>query len=297
MRRKPKEDKTIILRHKRLPLRQRRLGSISKASAKRFFLYLRFLSSKFSKGYREVTRILPSSHYALLAIGFAAGLEMIFALQRWVILIAVLVVLVIITGVIIVIAEEKKRFIPTQSILPILATVGLSGFAFFLPTTPILHLYIIAAGLILFFLLKHGVRQAYPIWNWGISLVVYFLNVSFFLGLRFYLYIPVVLLLFITAVISFLMSLQSLRRLAKGITDVVLPSLAIGLVLTEIAWVLQFLPSHHLIQGGILTTFYYVLFHLVSLSYTGKITRRDIIEYVTIGSMALGVIIMSAQWI
>jgi hypothetical protein len=264
---------------------------------KRLGSYVVFAAKKIRRMYAVVTNFLPSSHYVLLAITFAVGLEMIFALQRWVILVAVLVVVAVIVGVVIVITEEKRKFVPTQTILPILATVGLSGFAFFLPTTPILHLYIMTAAVILFFLLKHGARQAYPIWNWGISLVVYFLNVAFVLGLRFYLYIPVVFLLFIVAVISFLMSLQALRRIATGINEVVLPSLAMGLVLTEITWTLQFLPSHHLIQGGILTTFYYVFFHLVSLSYAKKLTRRDIIEYVAIGTVALGVIIISARWV
>lgn len=245
----------------------------------------------------SIYRVFPASHYVLLSILFSVGLELIFALQRWVIFIAITVVLVVIVGVILVRFEEKKRFMPTQIILPALATVGLSGFAFLLPTTPVLHIYIIAAGLMLFFILKHGTKQAYPIWSWALSMVVYFLNVAFLLGLRFHLYMPILLLLFLMLIISVLMVLQALRRTVKSIVPIILPVMALALILTEVAWVLQFLPSHYFVQAGIITILYYVIFNLVSLSYTRKLKRHDVIEYAGIGMFALLIVLVSAQWV
>jgi len=244
-----------------------------------------------------IYRLFPSSHYVLLSVLFSVGLELIFALQHWVIFIAISVVLVVITGVILVRFEEKKRFMPTQVILPALAATGLSGFAFLLPTTPILHVYIIAAGLILFFILKHGTKQAYPIWSWVLSMVVYFLNVAFILGLRFHLYMPVLLLLCLILIVSVLMALQALRRTAKSIIHIILPVMALALILTEVTWVLQFLPSHYFVQAGIITILYYVIFNLVSLSYARRLKRLDVIEYAGIGFVALLIILVSAQWV
>jgi hypothetical protein len=243
-----------------------------------------------------VYRLFPSSHYVLLSILFSVGLELIFALQRWVIFVAITVVLVVIVGIILVRFEEKKRFMPTQIILPALAATGLSGFAFLLPTTPVLHVYIIVAGLMLFFILKHGTKQAYPIWSWVLSMVVYFLNVAFLMGLRFHLYVPVLLLLGFILLVSILMALQALRRTSESVLHVILPVLALALILTEVTWVLQFLPSHYFVQAGIITILYYVIFNLVSLSYTRRLVRRDIIEYAGIGLIALLIISVSAQW-
>ena len=244
-----------------------------------------------------IYRLFPSSHYALLSILFSVGLELIFALQRWVIFIAITVVLVVIVGVIFVRFEEKRRFMPTQIILPALATTGLSGFAFLLPTTPVLHAYIVAAGLMLFFILKHGTKQAYPIWSWVLSMVVYFLNIAFLMGLRFHLYMPVLILLVLVLMVSVLMALQALRRTSESVALVILPVLALSLILTEVAWVLQFLPSHYFVQAGIITILYYVIFSLIGLSYTRRLVRRDILEYVGVGFIALLIILVSAQWV
>jgi len=245
-----------------------------------------------------LSRLFPSSPYILLAISYMVGLELIFALQRWVILVAVVVVFVVTLGIILVGYEERGSFRPTQVILPFLAIVGLSGFAFLLPTSNVLHLYILAAGLVLFSLLKHGARAAYPLWNWTLSLGIYFLNVAFILGLRWHLLdgIPILLLLMIVFVVTVLMSGQALCRISTSLTDVVLPVLALSFGLTEIVWVLQFLPSHYLAQAGIVTVLYYVTFSLISLSFTRKLVMRDFGEYVGIGSLAALIIIISARW-
>lgn len=242
-------------------------------------------------------QLFPASHYVLLSVLFIVGLELIYTLQRWVIAIAVIVVAVVVTGVILLSFEEKPTFRFIHYILPILATTGLVGFGFLLPTTPVLHLYIVTAGFILFFLLRHGAREAYPLWNWTLSLVIFFLNVAFILGLRFHLYTPILLVLVLMLGVSALMSWQALRRVASSAAELVLPTLTMALVLAEVAWVLQFLPSHYLVQAGVLTIMYYVIFNLIGLSYTRKLLRRDIIEYVGMGVVALLFLLVSARWI
>lgn len=243
-----------------------------------------------------IWQLFPASHYILLSTLFVVGLELIYTWQRWVIAIAVIVVAVVALGVILLSFEEKRAFRFIHCILPILATTGLVGFGFLLPTTPVLHLYIVTAGFILFFLLRHGAREAYPLWNWTLSLVIFFLNVAFILGLRFHLYTPILLVLVLILGVSALMSLQALRRVASAAAELVLPTLTMAFVLAEVTWVLQFLPSHYLVQAGVLTILYYVIFNLISLSYTRKLLRRDIIEYIGIGVVAFLLILVSARW-
>ncbi|MFH1354333.1 MAG: hypothetical protein ABIH36_03525 [bacterium] len=258
---------------------------------------LRCVKVQITRVTKTVWKLFPASHYVLLSALLVVGLELIFILQRWVVLIAVVAVTVVMLGVILVRFEERGRFGLIHSILPILAATGLAGYAFLLPTTQVLHLYILASGLIFFFLLKHGAREAYPIWNWTLSLVVYFLNVAFILGLRFHLYIPVLLVLVLVLAVTVLMGLQALRRVVRTASEIVLPALTMAFVLTEVVWVLQFLPSHYLVQAGVVTILYYVIFNLISLSYTRGLKRRDIVEYIGIGVVAFLLILISTRWV
>lgn len=244
----------------------------------------------------RVWLFVASSHYLLLALLFIVGLELIFALQRWVIAIALVTVAVVVIGIIVIKLEDGPAFGWVHTILPIMAAVGLSGFAFLLPTTLVLHAYIVMSGLLLFLLMRHGARRAYPVWNWALSLVVYFLNVAFALGLNFHLYLPVLVMLFMIAAITAAISYQALTRVAPALQQNAVPTLGISLAITEVTWALQFLPSHYLIQAGVVASLYYVIFNLVSISYMKAPTRRDVWEYLLVGAGALLIILSSAQW-
>lgn len=242
------------------------------------------------------THVVHPSHYLLLATVFFVGFELIFAFHQWAVLLAFVLLAVVAAGIILVRTEEQGKFHPMQTILPILATTGLTAFALFLPTVPIIHLYFLASAAILFFLLKHGARQAYPTWNWVISTLILFLNVAAVSGWRFHLYAPLLYALPLICAIVFLISLQALSRIIPSTAETTLLSAATGFVLTEVAWTLQFLPLHYLVQSGVIVALYYVCFHLISLSYERAITRKDVLEYSLVGLAALLLVLMTAQW-
>jgi len=245
---------------------------------------------------KRVLQILPASHYLLLALLFFVGLELITSFHRWIVVLAVILLALIAYGIVLVRLEEDRPFTLLQPVLPVLAAVGLTGFSFFLPTSPLLHLYYVLAALVFFWLLKHGAKQAYPTWNWTISTIIFFLDMAVILGLRSNLFMPVLLTLGLISVASFLISLQALWRAAIPAAAVLL-ALVVALVLTQISWVLQFSPAHFLIQAGILVVLYYVLFHLLSLSLQRQLRREDITEYAVVGVVALVVLLATARWI
>ncbi len=204
------------------------------------------------------------SRYLLLALLFAVGLELIFALQRWVYVVAAAVVAVVAIGVVLIRLEEGGSFRIIHSILPLLACAGMSGFAFLLPTTAVLHAYIAGAGTFFFLLLKYGARPAYPLWNWLMSLAVYFFTVAFILGLRFHLDLPVLPLLLAVGTVTVLITGQALGRITRRPGDSLVPVLGITLALTEVTWILQWLPLHYLVQASVVSALYYVMFNLMS---------------------------------
>ncbi|HLD26123.1 MAG TPA: hypothetical protein VJC05_03725 [Candidatus Andersenbacteria bacterium] len=236
------------------------------------------------------------SHYALLSLLFVVGLELIFALQRWLFIIVIGTLAVVALGIVLIKLEDGPLFRWVHTLLPIVAIIGLSGFAFLLPTTSILHVYIIAAGVLLFLLLQHGARQAYPLWNWALSLVVYFLNVAFALGLNFHLYLPTLATLVMVAVMTALISYQALTRVVPLARQSVVPILGMTLAIAEVVWAMQFWPVHYLVEACVLTALYYVIFNLLGLSYMKRLTRKDVLEYAGIGVATALLILVTAQW-
>lgn len=241
--------------------------------------------------------LVPSSHYMLLALLFFVGQELVFALHRWIIPLVSGLFILLAAGIVLVRIEEKGRFKTTQAILPVLAVAGLTGFGFFLPNKPLLHLYFVASSFLLFWLLKHGAKLAYPTWNWTLSTIVFFLDAATILGLRFHLYVPIIIVLALLLLVSFLISVQAIRRVAPLISDAILIALSIGVSLTELAWTLQFLPLHYVVQAGVLVAFYYVFFHCISVSFERRLQVKDVAEYAIVGSLALFVILLNARWI
>ena len=195
----------------------------------------------------SIRRVFPASHYSLLALLFFVGLELISAFHQSISILAIVLLALVSYGIVLVRYEEKSDFRLLQSILPILAAFGLTGFSLFLPITLLIHIYHALAGLILFWLLKHAAKQAYPTWNWTLSLLVLFLNISVLLGLRFYLFTNLLLVLCLVFAIIFLISLQALSRVIPRTALLLLIALALVFVLTQIISVMQLLPHHFLV--------------------------------------------------
>lgn len=246
--------------------------------------------------WRVLEQRLPAYHYVLLVLFFFGGLELIFFIHRFIPLLTGVLTMVVVAGVALLKAEEGGRWQIASFILPALAVSGTVSFSLFLPVTALVHLFMVLSALLLYFLLTWGARAAYPNWNWALAIILFFLNASSGLGWRYYLYVPVVWLLLLVAVLSWLTLWQGWRRLNTPPGQAGAVAAGSALVLTEVAWTLQFLPLHFLIQAGILTTCYYLIFNLVRLSFKRPLHQRDLFEYGMVGVAALSVVLVLARW-
>lgn len=240
---------------------------------------------------------LPASHYVLVAFLFFFGLELTFALQRWVLLSLLILFGLLTVGVLFIRFEESDDFHFTQVILPILAALGLTAFALFLPSSELLHLYFLAASLTFYFLLRFAARRAYPTWNWGLSALVLYVDVAAILGWHFHLSKSLFVTLLLAWLTIFLLAWQALRRIPGGREESLLLSLSIGLAAVELLWALQFSPLHFLIQAGIILIFYYTTFQILTHNSNKSLSRRHVIEYMMVALAALLVLLLTAQWI
>ncbi len=237
-----------------------------------------------------------TSHYVLLSLLFWVGLELLTQFSGWMIVVGIALILVMAAGVALVRIEEQHAFHPTQAVLPVLAAAGLIGFTLFLPRTGLLHIYFILATLIFFWLLKHGTRQAYPTWNWTLTMVVLFLDLAVIFGIRYHLYSPLVWILTTAFIVTWLASLQALRRVTGNWWETYLPTLALAVAVTEISWIMQFWSVHYIVQAGIAVVAYYVGFNLLSISFERKLTRTDAWEYIAVGGVGLLLLLLTAKW-
>lgn len=227
---------------------------------------------------------------------FFSGLELIVTFHRWLYAFLAVLFVLLMAGIWLVRFEEGERFQFHQVILPSLAVIGLTSFSLFLPYSPLLHLYFALAALLFFWLLKHGSKQAYPTWNWTIATTIFYCNAAVVLGLRFHFFLPVLLTLILLFVLSFLISVQAVRRLIDPPRYAVLLALCLAIAITELAWVLLFLPAHFLVLAGVLVVFYHVAFHLFSVSAERPVHLRDVAEYGIIAVIALLMLFASARW-
>ena len=247
---------------------------------------------------RSIKHLFPSSHYALLSLFFFAGLELLLVFHAWLFVWIGALLVILFMGIALIKVEEGSGFHISQVILPSLAAGGFSAFGLFLPSTIWLHVYFAVCALIFFYILKHGAKQAWPTWNWVISLFVLFASVAALLGWRYYVYAPIVIVIGALALIVVLIAFQSLRRYTATSQEAWLLSLSMAFVIGEITWVLQFLPLHYIVETGIVSAVYYIMFRLIiSTIEDGVLEAREIVEHAVVGVSALAMLLITAQWI
>ena len=244
----------------------------------------------------SIRSFFPSSHYVLLSLFYFIGMEVWFALNAWPVVLFFIILAVLVIGIILIRSEEGDRFHPTQAILPTLAAFGFTAFAIYLPQSFFLHFYFAACAVIFFFILKYGAKQAWPTWNSAISLVVLFACVAPVIGWRFYLYSPVGYMLAILFPIIALTAFQSLVRYAHSIYETLLLSLATGLVLTEMVWILQFLPLHFVVEAGFIVSLYYAILQIIIAAYERRLSKRLLIELALAGAIGAAILLTTARW-
>jgi len=245
---------------------------------------------------KSLVYLFPSSHYMLLSLFLFVGLELLFIIHRWLFLLFFIFLAILIIGIFLIRSEEGEHFHPTQTILPALAALGFGALAIYLPLTMFLHVYFFICALLFFYILKHGAKQAFPTWNMVISLAVLFTVIAPAIGWRFTLYTPVWITLALVFPLISLVAFQSLLRYTKTLGEAGIISLSIGFVLSQVIWILQFLPLHFIVQAGFIVTLYYVTIQLVILAIEQKLNRRSIIEYCLVGSGATLLLATTAYW-
>jgi hypothetical protein len=186
-------------------------------------------------------------------------------------------------------------------ILPILFSTSLAAYSLLLTNTIVTHLLFVLNLLFSFYYLKNiyrGERGEFleNISSYGNFLTVFF-SFSTFYGLKVFLNTPVwILILAVAATIIVIISQIFWANKVKDKADMVYIFIAC-LILTQLAWVLYFLPFSYNALGLILAICYYIIIGLIKLALSQKLTARNLKLYLVSGLSGIFLILLTAKWI
>jgi hypothetical protein len=196
----------------------------------------------------------------------------------------------------------SKRAVMTP--LPLFFSLSALGLLYFISSPFQENIFILLSAGIYYFLLlgiyrlKSYEKDQTAIGILGASSVatIFFFYSSvygIYLNFVFPLWALMLAFLFVTTLISF----QYLWILKKDIRMVWSYSLVLGLIMTEIAWVLNFWPFGYLTTGVVALIFYYIFWDLVCMAFKATLTKKRVIQNMAYFVCLAFVVLLSSHWL
>ncbi len=169
--------------------------------------------------------------------------------------------------------------------LPVAALYGVGMYALLLTE----NIYNVAADRTIALL-----RAAHSV-GFLLTLVTYFLLVQTILAFR----LPAALSTVIIGIMSFFLAFQSLWAVELTPTLTVRMrriSIAITLLLVELAWIFSFLPTKTTLQALLFTTSFYSAVGMGQQYLVEKLYKKTVIEFVSVSAIVFVITIIATHW-
>ena len=126
--------------------------------------------------------------------------------------------------------------------------------------------------------------------------ILFFYSATYGIYLNFFVPLWVLMLLYLAA--TFLVSYQYFRILKDGNRKLVCTySLVLGLIMAEIAWVINFWPFGYLTAGIISLIFYYILWDLNRSYFLNVLSKKRFVANVIFFGFLMGIVLLSSKWL
>ena len=109
--------------------------------------------------------------------------------------------------------------------------------------------------------------------------------------------VPLWLVLVAFFLASVLSSYQYFRLVSADRRKMTIYSLAMGIAMTEIAWVLVFWPFGYLTTGVVLLIFYYILWDMVYNHLIENLSKKRVLNNIAIFGLAIIIVLASSKWL
>lgn len=127
------------------------------------------------------------------------------------------------------------------------------------------------------------------------STVFFFYSASYGLYLNFS--IPLWTLMTAFLIITFFISFQYFKIISQDTRKAINYSVILGMIMAEIAWVINFWPFGYLTTGVITLIFYYVLWDLVQGMFSKKLSQKRMIANLIFFAFIIGIVLLSSKWL
>lgn len=192
----------------------------------------------------------------------------------------------------------------SMTALPVLFFFASLGLLYFISSPSQQKIFIIASSAVYYFLLiamyrlKSYEKDQTAIGIMGAcSLITLFFLYSALCGIYLNFVFPLGALMAVFLLVTTLVSFQYLWILKKDLRMVWSYSLVLGLIMTEIAWILNFWPFGYLTTGVVALIFYYVFWDLVCKAFKDTLSKKGVFANIVIFSVLASVVLMSSHWL
>lgn len=247
----------------------------------------------------NIFRIKP----LVASIFFLAMLEMLYYFPTMVFWGSFVLLVGVIAGILWIMEGNWENGIIRRSILPLLLSLGVLSFGFFMPLPIFRQIVIISGTFCLYFLLLYIDQFPYKSFlvtrlNYSfvalVSAYLLFFSVS---NLSVSLVMPLWVLMLVVVSLSFLIFYAILW--ASGIDRqlVILYTVLLGFLISEIFLIVSFWPVDPSAKSIVLVVAVYIFWGLLSHWLERMLTTRIVLEYVLVGLSLMGVVLLTARWL
>lgn len=190
-----------------------------------------------------------------------------------------------------------------RSILPVLLTVGVLSFAFFMPVLLFRQIIFVVGGICIYFLMLYVDQFPYK------SFLITRLNFSFVSLIAAYLLFYSVfhvsvgfamqlwLLMLIVVIIGFLIFYAILWASGLDRSKTILYTVLFGFLMSEIFLIVSFWPVDPSAKSIVLVVTMYIFWGLLSHWLEKVLTARVVMEYLFVGIVLMVLVLVTASWL
>jgi hypothetical protein len=128
-------------------------------------------------------------------------------------------------------------------------------------------------------------------------MVAIFIFYSAIYGIYLNFSIPLWLLMSIFLFVTFFVSQQYFKSIEKNKKLVINYSIILGMIMAEIAWVINFWPFGYLTTGAISLILYYIFWDLTQSYFQDILSKRRVVTNIVFFTLLMAMILMSSRWL
>jgi hypothetical protein len=104
-------------------------------------------------------------------------------------------------------------------------------------------------------------------------------------------------LMVVFLLVTFFMSYQYLELINSEKMSAWKYSVILGLIMSEISWVVNFWPFGYLTTGVILLIFYYIIWDIIQSHFLKLLSKKRVVANMILFSFLIGIILLSSRWL